>query len=1097
MQVDELQLRFKINERALLDGLIKSASTVSDEFADELSKKFEAAINKVTKRGQTVMQLGGLFVDLFNEFSEAAGDVDKLSSAMDNLVSRFEFLSSIEKKSGVKGLLNELSVANMDKLLDYYDKMYEAEEKIQKIREKNNRELIKQNAQKKARSVDYLLKMGRGENEDSKDIRNYVKKFIDDTINENEKFKPTSADDVNKLLVASRQYADLVNAYKKLLQEAPKKGSEDAVTQQFEIISILTELKKYEQQNPVLTDFRKTIEKEFSDDFKNIKNEASTVEVQGLTLAINNMVTALVKPLQTQIAKIYEDAIKKATGIAVEKGENIMQTYEEAVKVFNLQEEKAPASKKRIGVAKSIPRQFGGTGSVGADNVEEEINEFAKYYKSLEDAKQHIAELLNDRSVKATIVDSNNFEKIKDLVGYIQGYISLGGQIEDLNLDKTTLRRFNLQGMSTNYANQISVIKNTIIDAFKQVATNKYGTAGNAEAVNAAVANEVINNPKAEATPVLTEPDKPINQDSPAPIKVKPILDPKEFADEVTEQLIGHNAQIGVSPKNDDQNLFVTEVTQSLNGWNASIEVQPQIDNPSKFADLVSEKIQFSPAQIPVEPLSEGEFDTEKFAQQVTNRLIGESARVDIDFHGNTDALNISNEVTSLSGLKDELDDITRKIGQKTSAFVNEKGEVEKSVNVEIRKLTELKDVINDVTKSVDAKTEAFSNETSIVSTATDEAKKKKPSQKKKQESQKNNHDEEYDEEYAKTLSSAMADAEENLKREENERRIINELRAEGIKQEQEFAKKQKENKDELKKYGEQLSKLLKEKDKYPTIFGDGLSNISNVIDDMNNLNIITDDDIDQLKGLFDGLSDIEKLASGANVSNYIVKLEKVLDKNTKMSPETRAKYESYISELKQNAQLTKSEFRGIVEQSNKLEASMINAGEAGKSLLSAIKDKAFYRTAQYIATFFSFQDIIRYARQAISTVRELDTALVDLRKTTTMSNMELNKFYINSNDVAKQMGVTTKEIISQAAAWSRLGYSTAEQAEKMSQLSSQFASISPDMNVDVATDGLVSSMKAFDIEVNNVERDVMDNINRIGKILPKHTAMYGYIFIY
>lgn len=101
MQVDELQLRFKINERALLDGLIKSASTVSDEFADELSKKFEAAINKVTKRGKTVMQLGGLFVGLFNEFSEAAGDVDKLSSAMDNLVKRFEFLSNIDRKSVV------------------------------------------------------------------------------------------------------------------------------------------------------------------------------------------------------------------------------------------------------------------------------------------------------------------------------------------------------------------------------------------------------------------------------------------------------------------------------------------------------------------------------------------------------------------------------------------------------------------------------------------------------------------------------------------------------------------------------------------------------------------------------------------------------------------------------------------------------------------------------------------------------------------------------------------------------------------------------------------------------------------------------------
>ncbi len=50
-----------------------------------------------------------------------------------------------------------------------------------------------------------------------------------------------------------------------------------------------------------------------------------------------------------------------------------------------------------------------------------------------------------------------------------------------------------------------------------------------------------------------------------------------------------------------------------------------------------------------------------------------------------------------------------------------------------------------------------------------------------------------------------------------------------------------------------------------------------------------------------------------------------------------------------------------------------------------------------------------------------------------------------------------------------------------MAELSSQFAAISPDMDLDTATDGLVSSMKAFDIEVSNVERDIMDNINRIG----------------
>ena len=92
------------------------------------------------------------------------------------------------------------------------------------------------------------------------------------------------------------------------------------------------------------------------------------------------------------------------------------------------------------------------------------------------------------------------------------------------------------------------------------------------------------------------------------------------------------------------------------------------------------------------------------------------------------------------------------------------------------------------------------------------------------------------------------------------------------------------------------------------------------------------------------------------------------------------------------------------------------------------------------------------------------------------MTTSQLEEFYYTANDVAKQMGVTTKEIIDQASAWSRLGYSSQEAATKMAKYSSMFASISPGMGVDTATDGLVSIMKAFDIGNDNPD-DVLDGI--------------------
>ena len=60
-------------------------------------------------------------------------------------------------------------------------------------------------------------------------------------------------------------------------------------------------------------------------------------------------------------------------------------------------------------------------------------------------------------------------------------------------------------------------------------------------------------------------------------------------------------------------------------------------------------------------------------------------------------------------------------------------------------------------------------------------------------------------------------------------------------------------------------------------------------------------------------------------------------------------------------------------------------------------------------------------------------------------------------------------------------GFSTAESATQMAKLSSMFASISPGMDVDTATNGLVSVMKAYDIDPNNVLDGIMSKINIIG----------------
>lgn len=214
-------------------------------------------------------------------------------------------------------------------------------------------------------------------------------------------------------------------------------------------------------------------------------------------------------------------------------------------------------------------------------------------------------------------------------------------------------------------------------------------------------------------------------------------------------------------------------------------------------------------------------------------------------------------------------------------------------------------------------------------------------------------------------------------------------------------------------------------------------------------------------------------------------KIMSFLDNNTAASKKFKDALESVHLELRRiidtGGQLSKVELDELAARANEVEAEVRQLHQTGNSFFRSFTKQLKSSNAQFLATYFSLQDIVRYLREAFNTIEELDYALVDLRKTTTMTNAELNDFYYEANVISKKMGVTTKAIIEQAASWSRLGYSTKEASAQMAELSSQFASISPGMSTEDAQIGLVSLMKAYKIETDQVERELMDNINVLG----------------
>lgn len=204
--------------------------------------------------------------------------------------------------------------------------------------------------------------------------------------------------------------------------------------------------------------------------------------------------------------------------------------------------------------------------------------------------------------------------------------------------------------------------------------------------------------------------------------------------------------------------------------------------------------------------------------------------------------------------------------------------------------------------------------------------------------------------------------------------------------------------------------------------------------------------------------------------------IEEWNQKNTAATREVIAQNEIYISSLRDlDVAMTKVEHNNIATSFKQTENSMRALNKLGASFSNQFR-QAIDSFKVWISATTVVMGAVNLIRQIPTVVNELDTALVDLRKTTTMTDAQLKEFYTDAPNIAKQMGIGTTAIIEQASAWSRLGYSSKDAATKMAKYSAMFKTISPGMNLDDATDGLVSVMKAFNIGNENVD-DVVDGI--------------------
>lgn len=204
-------------------------------------------------------------------------------------------------------------------------------------------------------------------------------------------------------------------------------------------------------------------------------------------------------------------------------------------------------------------------------------------------------------------------------------------------------------------------------------------------------------------------------------------------------------------------------------------------------------------------------------------------------------------------------------------------------------------------------------------------------------------------------------------------------------------------------------------------------------------------------------------------------KISQILRENSNMSEKAKAEIRDYYHQIESgNPSASLGVIHGkILDIVNAEE----QAGRAGKSLWDIFKTSRLHQMVAQVAGMFSFYDAINGVKRGVSTVKELNTALTEMRKVSDESLQSLKNYQAATFDTADDVGTTAKQIQNSTADWMRLGESM-DQAAESAKDANILLNVSEFEGIDEATESLVSMSQAYqDLD----KMDIIDVLNNIG----------------
>lgn len=222
---------------------------------------------------------------------------------------------------------------------------------------------------------------------------------------------------------------------------------------------------------------------------------------------------------------------------------------------------------------------------------------------------------------------------------------------------------------------------------------------------------------------------------------------------------------------------------------------------------------------------------------------------------------------------------------------------------------------------------------------------------------------------------------------------------------------------------------------------------------------------------------DADRLTS--NIQTAQLRIQNL--KNTYSSfvndPNLLAKWQQLFDESKMIS--SSKELTNLNAKIRLFEQELISAGKHSRSLWDNLKANAA-KMASWMVLGGVIAGVMRGVTGLYDAVVQLDSAMTKLMKVTDETDASYEAFLSDAADKAVQIGTTYADFVDSTASFARLGYNM-EDASQLSEVANIYAVVGDEVDgIEGATNSIISTMKAFGIEVDDT-MSIVDKFNEVG----------------